>query len=151
MGEYVMTVVWATIFVAALIVESQTAELVAIWFLPGALISLVLSLFGVPEWIQCTVFIVLSSILMVLAFKFFRKMMLKNVGKTKTDTDLLIGRQARVVEDIDNAAMIGAVKIDGKVWSARMSDDAQTAQAGEFVTVESISGVKLICSKRNKA
>lgn len=151
MGEYVMAVVWAAVFVAALIVESQTAELVAIWFLPGALISLVLSLFGVPEWIQCTVFIVLSAILMVLAFKFFRRMMLKNVGKSKTDTDLLIGRQARVEEDIDNTAMMGAVKIDGKIWSARMSDDAQTAQAGEFVTVESISGVKLICSKRNKA
>ncbi len=147
MGEYVMTVVWAAIFVAALIVESQTAELVAIWFLPGALISLVLSFFNVPVWIQVTVFVLLSAVLMVLAFKFFRRLLLKNVGKTKTDTDLLIGKQARVEEDINNAQMQGAVKIDGKIWSARMAEDSQTASVGEFVTVESISGVKLICKK----
>lgn len=143
-----MTITWAVIFVTALIVESQTAELVAIWFMPGALISLLLSLFGVQEWIQWTVFVVLSAVLMVLAFKFFRRMLLKNVGRSKTDTDLLIGRLARVEEDIVNSDMTGAVKIDGKVWSARMAVDSETAVAGEFVTVESISGVKLICRRK---
>ena len=147
MGEYAMAIVWAVIFIAALVIESQTAELVAIWFLPGALISLVLSFFNVPVWIQVTVFVLLSAVLMVLAFKFFRRLLLKNVGKTKTDTDLLIGKQARVEEDINNAQMQGAVKIDGKIWSARMAEDSQTASVGEFVTVESISGVKLICKK----
>ena len=142
-----MAIVWAVIFIAALVIESQTAELVAIWFLPGALISLVLSFFNVPVWIQITVFVLLSAVLMVLAFKFFRRLLLKNVGKTKTDTDLLIGKQARVEEDINNAQMQGAVKIDGKIWSARMAEDSQTASVGEFVTVESISGVKLICKK----
>ena len=147
MGEYAMAIVWAVIFIAALVIESQTAELVAIWFLAGALISLVLSFFNVPVWIQITVFVLLSAVLMVLAFKFFRRLLLKNVGKTKTDTDLLIGKQARVEEDINNAQMQGAVKIDGKIWSARMAEDSQTASVGEFVTVESISGVKLICKK----
>ena len=145
MGEYVMAIVWAVSFIAALVVESQTAELVAIWFLPGALISLVLSFFNVPVWIQITVFAVLSAALLVLAFKFFRRLILKDVGRTKTDTDLLIGKQARVEEDINNAQMQGAVKIDGRSWSARMAEDSQTASVGEFVTVESISGVKLIC------
>ena len=148
MGEYAMAIVWAVIFIAALVIESQTAELVAIWFLPGALISLVLSFFNVPVWIQVTVFVLLSAVLMVLAFKFFRRLRLKNVGKTKTDTDLLIGKQARVEEDINNAQMQGAVKIDGKIWSARMAEDSQTASVGEFVTVESISGVKLICRRK---
>ena len=147
MGEYAMAIVWAVIFIAALVIESQTAELVAIWFLPGALISLVLSFFNVPVWIQITVFAVLSAALLVLAFKFFRSLILKDVGRTKTDTDLLIGKHARVEEDIDNAQMQGAVKIDGKIWSARMVDDSQKATVGEFVTVESISGVKLICKK----
>ena len=147
MGEYAMAIVWAVIFIAALVIESQTAELVAIWFLPGALISLVLSFFNVPVWIQITVFAVLSAALLVLAFKFFRRLILKDVGRTKTDTDLLIGKHARVEEDIDNAQMQGAVKIDGKIWSARMAEDSQTASVGEFVTVESISGVKLICKK----
>ncbi len=143
-----MTVVWACVFVTALIIESQTAEMVAVWFMPGALISLVLSLFGVPEWIQWSVFLLLSAILLVLAFKFFRKLILKDTKKEKTDTDILLGRSARVEEDIDNAAMKGAVKIDGKIWTARMAEETETAQKGEFVTVERISGVKLICRRQ---
>lgn len=148
MGGYTMAVVWAVIFVATLVVESQTAELVAIWFSASALISLILALCGVPVWIQWLVFVVLSAILLVLAFRFFRKMLLKNVGKSKTDTDLLIGKRARVEEDISNPDMKGAVKIDGKIWTARMAEDSETAVAGEFVTVVAISGVKLICKRQ---
>ena len=148
MGEYVMTIFWAAMFVTALIVESQTAEMVAIWFLPGTLVSLILSLLGVPLWIQWIVFVVLSAILLVLAFKFFRRLILKNVGKAKTDTDLLIGKSARVEEEIVNSEMKGAVKIDGKVWSARMANASETAVPGEFVTVLRIEGVKLICARQ---
>ena len=148
MGGYTMAVVWAVIFVATLVLESQTAELVAIWFSASALISLILALCGVPVWIQWLVFVVLSAILLVLAFRFFRKMLLKNVGKSKTDTDLLIGKRARVEEDISNPDMKGAVKIDGKIWTARMAADSETAVAGEFVTVVAISGVKLICKRQ---
>ena len=90
----------------------------------------------------------MSTVLLVVAFRFLRKLLLKNHGRTKTDTDILIGRPARVEENINNAQMCGAVRIDGKVWSARMSDDSETAEVGEFVTVEYISGVKLICSKK---
>ena len=148
MGEYVMTIFWAALFVTALIVESQTAEMVAIWFLPGTLVSLILSLLGVPLWIQWIVFVVLSAVLLVLAFKFFRRLILKNVGKARTDTDLLIGKSARVEEEIVNSEMKGAVKIDGKVWSARMANASETAVPGEFVTVLRIEGVKLICARQ---
>ncbi len=150
MSEYIMSLIWAGIFVAALFVEAQTAELVAIWFVPGALVALVLDLCGVPEWIQWVTFLVLSAILLILAFKLFRRMLLKDIGKNKTDTDLLIGKSARVEEDIINSQMQGAVKIDGKIWSARMAEDTETARVGEFVTVESISGVKLICRRQNE-
>ena len=145
MGEYVMTIVWAVLFVSALIIESQTAELVAIWFVPGTLMSLTLSLCGVDEWIQWVVFLAVSAVLLIMALTKFRKLLLKNFGKAKTDTDLLIGQTALVIERIDNAAMTGAVKVDGKEWSARMADDCETAEIGEFVSIESISGVKLIC------
>ena len=145
MGEYVMTLVWAALFIAAIIIELHTAELVAIWFVPGALTSLILSICKVPEWIQWIVFVSVSAILLIMALTKFRKMLLKNVGSQKTDTDLLIGQTAIVTERIDNAEMTGAVRIDGKEWSARMADDCETAEVGEFVSVESISGVKLIC------
>ena len=143
-----LLIAWAVICVLTLIVESQTAGLVAIWFFPGALASLILSICSVKVWIQLLVFVVLSALFTVLGFRVFRKMLLKNKGKSKTDTDLLIGKFARVEEDIDNVQMQGAVKIDGKVWSARMVDDTETAKVGDLVTVVEISGVKLICKRK---
>ena len=142
-----MVIFWIGIVFAALFIEMHTAELVAVWFIPSALVSMVLALCKVEIWIQWAVFFVMSTILLIVAFRFLRKLLLKNHGKTKTDTDILIGRLARVEEDINNAEMSGAVKIDGKIWSARMTDDSETAQKGEFVTVEYISGVKLMCKK----
>lgn len=148
MEEYAMTLVWAAMFVAAIVIEATTSELVAVWFIPGIVVAIVLSLFGVPEWIQCLVCAAMSAVLLFLALKVFRKKILKNHGRGKTDTDLLIGADAKVVEEIDNEAMSGAVKIDGKIWTARMADDGERAEIGEFVTVESISGVKLICRRK---
>ena len=143
-----MVIFWIGVILAALFSEMHTAELVAVWFIPSALVSMILALCNVDIWIQWTVFLVMSTILLIVAFKFLRKLLLKNHGKTKTNTDILIGRPARVEENIDNSEMCGAVKIDGKVWSARMVDDSETAEVGEFVIVEYISGVKLICSKK---
>lgn len=148
MEPYVMTLVWVALFFTALVIEAQTAELVAIWFLPGILVSLILSFFDVGEGIQWAVFAVISAVLLVLAFTIFRKKLLKNHGSEPTDTDLLLGRDALVTEDINNPLMTGAVKIDGKEWSARMTEDSETATVGEFVTVQKISGVKLICKRK---
>ena len=146
MEEYVMTIVWVAIFVLSVGIEAATAELVAIWFLPGTVVSLILSLVGVEEWVQGVVFAVISVVLFVLAFTVIRKRILKK-SDSKTDTDLLIGQRAKVEEDIDNREMRGAVKIDGKIWSARMTNDSETAEIGEYVIVESISGVKLNCKR----
>lgn len=148
MEPYVMTIVWAALFIVALLIEAQTAELVAVWFIPGILVSLILSLFDVGELIQWVVFGAISVVLLTLAFTVFRKKILKNHGSEPTDTDLLLGRDARVVMDIDNALMQGEVKIDGKVWSAKMAENSETARVDEFVTVVSISGVKLICKRK---
>ena len=109
---------------------------------------MILAFFNVPVWIQWVVFLVMSTVLLIIAFKFLRKILLKNHGNKKTDTDILIGMVARVEEDINNAEMQGAVKVDGKIWSARMVDDSETAQKGEFVVIEYISGVKLMCARK---
>lgn len=145
MEWYVMTIIWAVTFIAALWIEAETAELVAIWFTPAALVSLTLSFCKVEWWIQCMVFVALSAVLLVFAKTVLKKHLQKHLKHEKTDTDLLIGEIAVVTERIDNNEMTGAVKIQGKEWSARMADDCESAEVGEFVEVLSISGVKLIC------
>jgi membrane protein implicated in regulation of membrane protease activity len=84
-----MTVMWAAFFLGALFIEAQTAELLAVWFVPGALVALVLATCGVPTWIQWIAFAAISVVLVVLALTIFRKKLLKNYGKEKTDIDLL--------------------------------------------------------------
>ena len=142
-----MIAIWASVFVLSIILEAQTAEMVAIWFLPGALVSLVLAMCGVDLWIQLVVFFISSAVLLVLAKTWLKKKLKKLTNNEKTDTELLIGRSVKVVEDIDNLNERGAVKVNGQVWSARMVDDGVIAAEGEFVKVVSISGVKLICTK----
>ena len=122
--------------------------MVAMWFMPGAITALVLSLFDLEWWIQLVVFIAMSAIFLVLAKTVLKKYLKKRVGQEKTDTDLLIGRAARVEEDIVNADECGAVKINGQIWTARMSNDAETAVKGDMVVIESICGVKLICRRQ---
>ena len=145
MEAYVMTIIWAVVFIAALWIEAETADMVALWFIPGAIASLTLSFFNVIWWVQCIVFIALSAVLLVFAKTVLKKHLKKHLKVEKTDTDLLIGEIAVVTERIDNNEMTGAVKIQGKIWSARMADECETAEVGEFVEVLSISGVKLIC------
>ena len=141
------SIFWAVVLLCSISTEVATTELVAIWFMPGALASLILSFFDVKPWILWVTFVVISMILLILAKTVIRKKFFKNVGKEKTDTDILIGKRARVEEDINNADEVGSVKINGQIWSARMENDNDTALSGEFVIVNHISGVKLICTK----
>ena len=145
-----MIIAWAAVFVLSIFIEAETAEMVAIWFMPGAIASLVLSILNVEIWIQAVVFVSVSAILLILAKTIFRRKLMKNVCQEKTDIDLLIGRQVRVEECIDNSAESGAVKINGQIWSARMSDASEVADVGEYVIIDEIQGVKLICRKLGK-
>ena len=147
MGMYGWAIVWAVVFIAALWVEAETCELVSIWFLPAAVASLVLALCNLDWWIQIVVFIALSTLLLILSRTVLKKYLVKKVGQEKTDTDLLIGRSAKVVEDIDNVEERGAVKINGQIWTARMEEDSERASEGESVVIVEIKGVKLICKR----
>ena len=148
MEPYTMTIIWAVLFIVSLIIELQTAELVSIWFAPGLLTALIMSFFEIEPWVQILVFGSVSVVLLVLAFTVFRKKILKNHGSEPTDTDLLLGKDATVVSDIHACFGVGEVKIDGKIWSARMTEESDSASVGERVTVERIEGVKLICRRK---
>lgn len=60
-----------------------------------------------------------------------------------TNADRCVGRTGVVLEDIDNLAATGQVRVCGSVWSARSTDGAPIA-AGTTVVVDRIEGVKLM-------
>ena len=143
----VMPWVWLGVTVTAIVIEASTFALVAVWFIPSALISLLLSIFKLPLWLQASVFLASSVLLMIFLKPFVKKVLKVNYSPTNADT--VIGKTGTVIEKIDNVAATGAVKIDGKVWTARSERDNITIDEGTLVKAMAIEGVKLICKKEN--
>ena len=139
--------VWLGVTIAAIVIEASTLALVAVWFIPSALISLVLSLLRLPLWLQVPVFLALSVAQMIFLKPFMKKVL--KIRYSPTNADTVIGKTGTVIEKIDNIAGTGAVKADGKVWTARSSDHSITIDEGSLVCAVEIRGVKLICKKEN--
>lgn len=136
-----MTILWLVIVAVMLIIEIFTLGLTTIWFSLGAVSAAIAAGLGAPLWIQFVLFTCVSVIIMVLARPFAMKCMDKN--RTKTNIEEVVGEQAEVIENIKNQKEQGKVRFRSVEWMAR-SVDGTEIPVGEMVTVESVSGVKLI-------
>lgn len=134
-----MVYVWLAVTLLAVIAEAMTAQLVAVWFAPAALIALFLAVIGSPVWLQAAVFIAVSVVLILLLYRKLHD----NIAKTseKTNLDAIVGADVKVEEDIP-ADGFGRVNVKGVSWKAVCD---RPAKAGEHVKVESIDGVTLVC------
>ena len=141
-----MPYIWAAILVVAIIVEMQTADMVTIWFMPSALISMILAMLKVDIWLQCALFVVLTTVMLILSKTIFRSVFQKKAPE-RTNADALIGQKAIILEPINNKQGQGSAKLNGLVWSARAENESDVFVPGDIVIVKAISGVKLICVK----
>lgn len=132
---------WLALFVVFLIVEAGTVALVSIWFALGALAALVSCVLGAEMWLQITVFLVVSLVLLALLWKRVRS----KLTTTKTNVDSVIGAECYVTEAIDNLSYTGRVKLGGITWAARSTSGAGIP-VGTLVKVERIEGVKVFVS-----
>jgi membrane protein implicated in regulation of membrane protease activity len=64
----------------------------------------------------------------------------------RTGTAALIGRTGIVTERIANDEGVGAVRLDGEVWTARAYDEDQVIEAGTRVHVLEIRGATALVS-----
>ena len=71
-----------------------------------------------------------------------------NKETIQTNANSLIGKKAVVIQEIDNLAQTGQVRINDIEWTARSADDEKIGE-GTVVKIEEIRGVKLIV-KQNK-
>lgn len=142
-----MTTFWLIVMVLFLVVEATTVGLVCIWFAVGSLIALLAAMCGAQLWLQIVLFLVVSA-----ATLYFTRPLVKRYVNSKvepTNADMVIGKECRVTETVDNIAGTGAVYVDGKTWTARSEND-EVIQAGTLVTAKSIDGVKLIVAAPEK-
>ncbi len=143
-AENAAMIFWLLVAIAAAVVEGLTCDLVSIWFVPGALAAMILSLFVSSVWWQVGLFLVLSVVALVLTKTVFKKY-LPQSKPNKMNADALIGSHAIVEEEINNLLETGSVKVKALVWTARSTDDKVVIPSGTIVTVCEIAGVKLIC------
>lgn len=140
--ENYIVFVWIIFAVFMLICEVLTTQLVSIWFVLGGIAAAISCIFTDDLLIQTLVFVSVSLIAL-LATRPFVKKFLKNKKKEPTNSDRLIGRVAIVTMDIVNQTGEGQVNVDGKIWSAKSSDDREI-KTGASVKITSIEGVKLV-------
>lgn len=139
---------WAGVTLLAIVVECIVGDLVTIWFIPAGAVAVIISLlpFNVPVWLQVLIFFATAIVLLILSKTIWKKLFEKK-PLVKTNLDAVVGKEALVVEKIDNIEGKGAVKVMGKVWSA-VSEDGAYIEENELVTVKEIRGVKLVCIKK---
>ena len=140
-----MVYVWIGVIVAAIVLEMLTDQIIAIWFMPSAIICAILDLCGVPLPWQLLVFLLVSVAGIVLSRTVLKKHF--NFTKTATNVEAVVGEKCVVIERIDNYAGRGQAKVRGQIWSARSIDDEETFEEGEILRVVAVEGVKLICKK----
>ncbi|MDY3080262.1 MAG: NfeD family protein [Oscillospiraceae bacterium] len=142
-----ITTLWLIVMVLFLMVEAATVGLVCIWFAVGALAALIAALLGAEIWLQIVLFLVVSAVALYFTRPLAKKYV--NAKVEPTNADMVIGKECRVTEAIDNIAGTGAVYVDGKTWTARSESD-EVIPEGTLVTARSIDGVKLIVAALEK-
>ncbi len=133
---------WLIALVVFLIIEIITLGLTTIWFASGALIGFITAWLGMPLGIQLAVFFVVSFVLLIFTRPVVQKRL--NSSRIKTNVNSMIGKEGKVVKDIDNFNETGQIIVDGMEWMARAADESEKIAAGQKVVIQEIRGVKAI-------
>jgi len=131
--------IWLVLVVAFLVVEASTVTMVSLWFAAGAAAAMVVSLLNGAVWLQITVFLAVSAILLSLLRPLVRKHITPKLSATNVDA--VVGSAGLVTVPIDNVAASGQVKLGAMFWTAR-STSGDPIPEGTLVRVDKIEGVK---------
>lgn len=135
-----MQIVWLIAIVAFIVLEAVTYQMLSIWFVIGAIGGLIASLLNSEFWLQMTLFIVISVILLIA----FRPLAVKKLKTNyKTNADAVIGKKVTITKEVDNINGTGEGKLDGMAWTVR-TESGKTLGVGDVAEVKRIEGVKLI-------
>ena len=140
------TTIWIIALIVFLFIEIvTTGTLVSIWFCAGAFAAWLAALAGISFAVQSIIFVAVSVILLIALKPFVNRHIHKHI--VSTNVDAVIGTHGIVTEEINNIAETGAVKADGKLWTARSVSEDVIIPEGSEVNILKIEGVKLIVSK----
>jgi len=134
---------WIWMIVAAffIVAEMFTAGFFLLWFAVGAAVAGLLAWMGIGMVPQLASFVVLSLILFFASRPFaerFSKKQPPGIG-----ADRFIGKEGIVLEEINNTADKGRIRMDHEEWRADTEGNTSIA-AGTRVVVAGVSGNHLV-------
>lgn len=139
-------VVWITGAIILLILEIFIPGFTIATFGIGALLAGILAFFYHNIYIELLLFAISSFIVFLWLRPIVIKTLYKSSSNVKTNVDALIGKEAKVIEKINNIEFTGRVKIGGENWKA-ISEDDSIIEIGEIVKVVKVDGAKVIVKK----
>ena len=129
------------------VAEMITTGFLVFWLGIGSLLAMITSFITDSIFIQTTVFVISSCILILLTKPFVKKFVDK--GKSiVTNAYGIIGKTGIVTVDIDTLESTGQVKVNGEIWSAKADSNIPK---GTEVEITKIEGVKLIVTPKVKS
>ncbi len=137
---------WLIAIAVFAVVEMATVGLVTIWFAIGSLTAFVAAVLGAPFWLQITLFLAVSIVLLLC----LRNYIQQKIKPSATNVDAVVGQIAVVTTDIDNVMAQGQVKLGPMEWTAR-STSGKPIAAGAKVRVDRVEGVKVFVTPADVA
>ena len=135
-------IMWLGILAVLLVIEGLTTALTTIWFAGGALAAAIACGLGAGVVTQLLLFFCVSLALLFFTRPAAMKLLDKNTEKTNANS--LLGKSAVVIQEINDLAQTGQVRINDIEWMARTSDDSVTIPVDTVVIIKAVHGVKLI-------
>ena len=142
MGSWIVWLVLAAVLgVAEVMTTTLAFGLIAV----GAVVAAVVGAAGVGLPFQVGAFAVAAAAGLVVV----RPIAMRHIKQPpllRTGTSALVGRSAKVVEEITDDG--GRVRIGGELWSARPYDESQVIPVGSTVNVFAIEGATALVHPR---
>lgn len=132
---------WAGLLLVFTLVELFTYQFFALCFSLGSVSALIASIFDVNITVQVVIFLVVSGLLIAFIRPIAYKML--KVTHSPTNSDMLIGKEGIVIDEINNLKRKGRVNILGQDWAAK-NEIESTIEVNTKVIVKKIEGVTLV-------
>ena len=133
-------IIWLALFIGSLVLEAVSMQLFSIWFAVGAIAALIASLLSAPVWLQIVLFVGVTAISLAATRPLVKRLQKREAQPTNADR--FVGREAVVLEEINNLKGTGLIKVLGQIWSAR-TPDGSCIPEGALVNTLSIQGSKM--------
>lgn len=133
---------WIVFGVILMIIEIFTPTFFIFWFGLGSLAAAVVAYFHENTLLELVTFIVVSAVFVLSTRKLAKKISGEQVRSINIDE--IIGKEAIVIEKVDNKAATGVIKVSGDMWRAVSLDDDMVFEKGDRVTIEKIEGAHAV-------